>query len=302
MIHLENINKRFAGTDALIDITLTLHKGKCFGLVGPNGAGKSTLIKIILGILKQDSGIIQTEGMKQQDDWKRMVGYVPQEICLHETLTAEQNLSFFAGLYGVKGKALQQQIIRTLDLVGLGTKAKSKVATFSGGMKRRLHIGCALIHEPKIILMDEPTVGIDPQSRNHILQLVHELKHSNHTILYSSHYMEEVEKICDEVAFLDEGKVLLQDDMTSLITQHQTPVLFVEWAEADVLAKHMNENGNIQPYEEGFTFESSDPLEAMEQIITISRTHNLTIEKLEWMQPRLEDIFFHFTGKELRGL
>lgn len=301
MITLDKISKSFAATKALHDVSLTLKEGSCFGLVGPNGAGKSTLIKIMLGILQQDKGTIDT-GNRQNQDWKETVGYVPQEICLHETLTVEQNLTFFAGLYGYKGKALQERINQTLAYVGLETKRKAKVTTFSGGMKRRLHIGCALIHEPKIILMDEPTVGIDPQSRNHILQMINDLKQANHTILYSSHYMEEVQKICDDIAFLDEGKVLLQMEMAALIEQHRTPTLFVQWQENYVPDEQLIENGDVQPFQRGYKFEYNNPLEAMEQIVHLSREHALTLEKLEWMQPSLEEIFFHFTGKELRGL
>lgn len=300
MISLQNISKSYSTTNALERITLNFREGSCFGLVGPNGAGKSTLMKIIAGIITQDKGKVITENMTLKQ-LKKEIGYVPQEICLSETLTAEQNLAFFGSVYHIKGKTLKKRIDDILSYVGLHDQKKARINTFSGGMKRRLNIGCALIHEPSIILLDEPTVGIDPQSRNYILEMIRQMKQANRTILYSSHYMEEVEKICDDVAFLDKGKVLVQQKIEALLQEHASPTLFVKWEEAVSLDMESLDCEDVQAFQNGYLIQYDQSIEMMEQILNYSKQHDLTLKKFELIQPSLEDIFFSFTGQELRA-
>lgn len=208
MLTIKEVSKQYKNTKALENISLSIPNGCCFGLVGPNGAGKSTLIKIISNIIQDFEGDIQFNDSIIRKSPKQYIGYVPQEICLEQSVTAQRNLDFFGKLYGLKGKQLQERTEEVLSFIGLINRSKDKVATFSGGMKRRLNIGCALIHQPKIIIMDEPTVGIDPQSRKYIFDIINRLKKAGCTIIYTSHYMEEVEELCDQVAFIDNGKII----------------------------------------------------------------------------------------------
>ncbi|KGP92647.1 ABC transporter ATP-binding protein [Pontibacillus chungwhensis BH030062] len=301
MISVENINKQYGSVQALDSISFKIEEGTCFGLVGPNGAGKSTLMKILSGILLNFNGDIQVREWKVSKDRlkiKQQIGYIPQEICLEDTLTAQDNLILFGNLYGLKGKALQLRIDEVLDQIGLKDRAKDKVITFSGGMKRRLNIGCALLHKPSIIIMDEPTVGIDPQSRNSIFSIIHQLKAEGSTIIYSSHYMEEVEQLCDSIGLIDKGQLMEIGRMEELLEKYAMPSLFISGD--NIETEMLQRFGKVESKGNGYLLNSDDPLLTLEKLVTYCREHRIEPRRLELYHPRLEDIFFNLTGTQLR--
>ena len=211
MLEIKKISKEYGNTIAVNDVNLQINKGEIFGILGPNGAGKSTLIGIICGLIKRTSGeIIYEEKERKTRNWKANIGVVPQDFALYWDLTAEENVEFFCSLYGFKGKELKERVKRVLNFVGLSDVGNKKASEFSGGMKRRLNIACAISHSPKLIIMDEPTVGIDPQSRNHILKSVLKLRDEGATIIYTSHYMQEIDDICDRIAIIDKGNIIAE--------------------------------------------------------------------------------------------
>jgi len=301
MIKVENISKRYDSIQALDDIHLIIPEGSCFGLVGPNGAGKSTLMKILSGVLQSFNGEIFVNGhsvMNERLKVKKFIGYIPQDICLEETLTAKDNLMYFGSLYGLKGKDLQDRSEKVLQQIGLKERGKDKVITFSGGMKRRLNIGCALLHNPSIVIMDEPTVGIDPQSRNSIFSIIHELKEKGSTIIYSSHYMEEVEQLCDSIGLFDKGTLVECGTMEELQQKYNKPSLFISGEGLDEV--RLSVHGQVKAKGNGFLLQSEDPLMTLEQLIVEFRNQNIMPRRLELYQPKLEDIFFALTGTQLR--
>jgi ABC-2 type transport system ATP-binding protein len=211
IITVENLEKSYKSKKVLHNVSFEVNKGEILCFLGPNGAGKSTTINIITGALGYSSGQIKYNGVNIHENmtkFKSILGVVPQELALYEDLSAEKNVRFFASLYGLKGKELKEQSKYALQFAGLLDKAGDKVKTFSGGMKRRLNIACAIAHHPEILIMDEPTVGIDPQSRNHILSSIKALRDEGMTILYTTHYMEEVEEISTRIIIMDNGKII----------------------------------------------------------------------------------------------
>lgn len=222
MLEIKNVSKAFGRRQAVDDVSLSIREGEIFGVLGPNGAGKSTTISLISGLRKTDSGSIKINGYeisKNPAEAKRLIGVVPQEIALYQTLSASANLRFWGEMNNLSGKELQQAVKRVLDMVGLSERADEKVSKFSGGMKRRLNIAAGMIHNPRLLILDEPTVGIDPQSRNHILETIKRLKDGNTTIIYTSHYVEEVEYLCDRVAIMDKGRIIKSGSVEQLLSQ-----------------------------------------------------------------------------------
>lgn len=217
ILETKKIYKEYEKNIAVDEINLKVKEGEIFGILGPNGAGKSTLISMICGLVKKSSGeIIYEEKTSSIRKWRSNIGIVPQDFALYWDLTAEENIKFFCSLYGYKGEELKYRVDKTLEFVGLSDVKRKLASTFSGGMKRRLNIGCAISHSPKLIIMDEPTVGIDPQSRNHVLESVLKLRDEGATIIYTSHYMQEVDDICDRIAIVDKGKIIAQGTSTEL--------------------------------------------------------------------------------------
>lgn len=298
MLTITNVDKEYGSTKALADVSLTIPTGSCFGLVGPNGAGKSTLMKLITTVIEDFKGEITYNNERLTNKMKQGIGYVPQEICVEQQVSAKHNLAFFGKLYQLRGKALSQRIDEVLTYVGLHEKGDDLVHTFSGGMKRRLNIGCALMHNPALIIMDEPTVGIDPQSRKYIFQMMEQLTASGRTIIYASHYMEEVEQLCDRVAFIDHGKIVEEGSVSDVLHTHSVPSIFIKGNNfpPTVLEKY----GQVRKKDEGYVLTTADPLQAMERTIQYCRTNALALERLEMIQPRLEDVFFSLTGSHLR--
>lgn len=211
LLVVKNLSKSFDERKVVERLSFKLEKGKILGFLGPNGAGKSTTIKMITTILNKDEGKILFEGKevdKNDKNFKKSLGLVPQDIALYDDISAYENIKFFGSLYGLKGKELQERAKECLEIVGLYDRKKEYPSIFSGGMKRRLNIACSIVHNPKLLIMDEPTVGIDPQSRNNILEVTKKLRDNGTTVIYVSHYMEEVESICSELVIIDEGKVI----------------------------------------------------------------------------------------------
>ncbi|WP_461176982.1 ABC transporter ATP-binding protein [Virgibacillus ainsalahensis] len=295
---MKQINKHYGKNTALKNVNLSVANGSCYGLVGPNGAGKSTLLKILASVIEDYQGDIYFGHNTINKHYKKQIGYIPQEICLEQTLTALDNLYFFGRLYGLKGKQLTNRANEVLTEVGLIEKGKARVTTFSGGMKRRLNIGCAIMHHPNVIIMDEPTVGIDPQSRRYIFQLIEAFKDRGCTIIYASHYMEEVEQLCEDVAFIDRGNIVEDGHIESLLERYAEPSIFIKGEHG--LPKNIKPFGSLTKKGSGYVLSTSNPLQEMEAVSRHCRINSVNIERLELMQPRLEDIFFSLTGSQLR--
>lgn len=222
LIKIENLSKTYKDSHepALKDISLTISGNEIFGLLGPNGAGKTTTLNILCGFYKKDGGNVQVYGYsldKELRQIKKIIGVVPQDIALYETMTARENLRFIGNMFGMKGKKLSERIDECLELLGLQNNANRLVKTFSGGMKRRLNLIAGILHEPQILFLDEPTVGIDVQSRSVILDYLKELNKKGTTIIYTSHYLEEAEQLCSSIAIIDNGKILIEGNIQSLI-------------------------------------------------------------------------------------
>ena len=292
MIHIKNVSKVYGKIHALQNIQLSIPSGVCYGLVGPNGAGKSTLMKILAGIVKDYEGSVKFSSSNSTS-----LGYVPQDICLEETLSAISNITFYGKIYGLKGEKLAARVQTILKEIELEERAKSKVKTFSGGMKRRLNIGCALVHEPSIVIMDEPTVGVDPQSRNHIFELIRTLKKQGKTIIYASHYMEEIETLCDYVAFIDNGKLVEQGSVTELLNRYAQPAVFVK---GEIPQAWLGPENMIQPKDGGWLLTTPNPLKTLSSLAARCEKQNIIPNQLSLMQPRLEEVFFSITGTTLR--
>lgn len=309
VLALHKVTKKFGDFIAVDHISLNVEGGEIFGLLGPNGAGKSTTINMIIGLLSLEKGTISILGkdIRQARAYaKRNTGIVPQDIAIYEDLTALENVKFFAGLYGLKGKGLKAAAEEALEFTGLADKAKCYPAGFSGGMKRRLNIACAIAHKPKLIIMDEPTVGIDPQSRNHILQSVKKLNQSGCTIIYTSHYMEEVEEICSRIAIIDHGKVIAQgtkEELKSLITD--TNVVWITSADAvlRINADKVKEVPGVIGLEvDGNTVKISSAREVnnLKEIIAYFAMDKISIKSVDSKTPDLETVFLTLTGRRLR--
>ena len=220
---MRDVTKKHGNNIAVNQLNLEVKQGEILGLLGPNGAGKTTTIKMLCGLTDADSGAIQILDKKQSVqnlELRKDLGLVTQEITVFNDLSAKENLEYFGSLYGLRGDVLQKNVAEMLKFVGLTDRAKDKPPTFSGGMQRRLNIACALVHKPKLVIMDEPTVGIDPQSRNHILEAIKKLNQSGTTVIYTSHYMEEIEAICNRIYIMDKGQVIAEGTTQHLLQQH----------------------------------------------------------------------------------
>ncbi|HSI73078.1 MAG TPA: ABC transporter ATP-binding protein, partial [Fimbriimonas sp.] len=219
MVTATKLRKTYGANIAVDDVSFEIGKGEMFGLLGPNGAGKSTTIGMLVGALNPDSGSVNIggKGSPISAEVRRQVGLAPQALALYEDLTAAENLSFYGALYGLNGVRLKERVEWCLTFAGLADRANHLVKTFSGGMKRRVNMAAALIHEPEVVLFDEPTVGVDPQSRNYIFDSILALKEQGTTILYTTHYMEEAQRLCDRVAIIDKGKLLAMDTVDGLL-------------------------------------------------------------------------------------
>ena len=219
MLEVRGLQKRYGSLVAVEEVSFRASAGEMVGLLGPNGAGKTTTVSMIAGLLQPDRGEVRIQGgvvSRETDPVKRRMGLVPQDIALHDELSASENLALFGAIYNLSGKTLHKAMAAALDVAGLAERAKDRVSTFSGGMKRRLNLAAALLHAPGILLLDEPTVGVDPQSRNAIFSNLEELKRQGKTLVYTTHYMEEAERLCDRIIIIDHGKVIANDSLEAV--------------------------------------------------------------------------------------
>ncbi len=226
LLQAEGLRKRYGDRDAVAGITLHAHAGQILGLLGPNGAGKSTTIAMVCGLTTPDAGQVRVCGHAMADEpaaCKRRIGLVPQELALFDDLSARRNIETFGALYGLSGATLKTRGDAALAAVGLADRARDKPATFSGGMKRRLHIACALVHDPEVLLLDEPTAGVDPQSRNAIFDTLLALKAAGKALVYTTHYMEEVERLADRIVIVDHGRVVAEGTLDALTSRLPPP-------------------------------------------------------------------------------
>lgn len=308
IVKIDNLTKKFGDFIAVNNINLDIKEGEIYGLLGPNGAGKSTTINMICGLISITKGTIEIAGKdtkKFESFTKKNIGVVPQDIAIYEDLTCIENVKFFASLYGLRGDELNRKAEEALAFVGLSDKLKAFPAGFSGGMKRRLNIACAIAHRPKLIIMDEPTVGIDPQSRNHILQSVKELNSNGCTIIYTSHYMEEIEHICTKVGIIDHGKVIAEgtkEELKAIVTDKNTVIITVDRSfkiDEDAVSK-INGIINVTINENTVRIDSRKDVSNLDKIILYFTDNNIAIKNLESKIPDLETVFLTLTGRKLR--
>ncbi|MCL2501485.1 MAG: ABC transporter ATP-binding protein [Defluviitaleaceae bacterium] len=304
---MKDVVKRYGGLMALDHLDLNVAEGEILGLLGPNGAGKTTAIRVLCGLIGADSGVIEVFGQGQGVNnvgVKRLMGIVTQEITVFGELSARESLRYFGRLYGLKGTELESNVNRVLDFVGLAEHAKKKPKKFSGGMQRRLNIGCALVHRPKLLIMDEPTVGIDPQSRNHILESVKKIASEGTTVIYTSHYMEEVQAICDRISIMDAGRVIADGTLEQLVgkIQHEDTIKMTAATPSNALTediraisgvKNVTVTGNEYVIVSGA--DSGNINRIMEVAMRRGGIANITAAK-----PTLEDVFLTLTGRKLR--
>ncbi len=309
IVKMEQLTKKFGEITAVDKMTLEIGEGEIFGLLGPNGAGKSTAINMMTGLLMIDSGSISILGRDIRKDKmaaKANIGIVPQDIAIYEDLTSMENVRFFASLYGLRGKALEEAALEALEFTGLSDKKTDLPRNFSGGMKRRLNIACAIAHKPKLIIMDEPTVGIDPQSRNHILQSVIKLNEMGSTIIYTSHYMEEVEEICTRIAIMDHGKVIAMgtsEELRNLINDKDVVAVTISDPMSKVSEEKIREIPGVESVEINETtvkISSAREVENLDKIIQYFVKNNISIKSVESKAPDLESVFLSMTGRKLR--
>lgn len=309
IVKMDQVTKKFGDVTAVDKVSLEIEEGEIFGLLGPNGAGKSTAINMITGLLSIDKGSISIYGKDVRKDkmsTKSCVGIVPQDIAIYEDLTSLENVKFFASLYGLRGEMLEEAALEALEFTGLSEKKNQFPKSFSGGMKRRLNIACAIAHKPKLIIMDEPTVGIDPQSRNHILQSVKKLNEMGSTIIYTSHYMKEVEEICTRIAIMDRGKVIALgtcDELENMINDRDVVVVTISEPASRVDEKSIREIPGVENVDIGentVKITSAREVTNLDRIIQYFIQNNFTIKSVESKTPDLETVFLSLTGRKLR--
>lgn len=307
-IQVQHIQKKFQHP-VLQDVSFEIKKGERFGLIGPNGAGKSTLIDIMTGLTKADQGEVLIDGLNVKSDIiaiRRKLGVVPQDLALLEELNAYDNLSYFGGMYGLSGKNLKEKVDELLEVIGLTEHAKKKVKTYSGGMKRRLNIAAALLHDPEFLILDEPTVGVDPQSRQHIFDFLKSLNDKGTTILYISHYMEEVEALCDRLFILDLGREVAygsQDDVRQLVRQTNHVRMELDFVPTSLVQTLLDSDNGITDVTVEF-----NQLRLLVQLRDFSMNKLLqeiaktdsVIKSIYIEDISLEDAFLQLTGKTLR--
>jgi ABC-2 type transport system ATP-binding protein len=280
MVSIRNLSKRLGSKLVVDDLSFDIGQGELYGLLGPNGAGKTTTINILIGSIAAEKGEIRIGGSGSPKDEKtrKIMGIVPQSVALYESLTAGENLAFFGRLYGLRGAALSQRVTYALGVANLEERHGDRVKTFSGGMKRRLNIAAALLHRPSLLILDEPTVGVDPQSRNAIFDCLREMKKEGCTILLTSHYLEEAQQLCDSVAIMDEGRLVAKGSVDAIIAAHGgQSILTIE-----------TKSGKCR-------IETSQPVQ---EIVRMNAGEEILSLKME--SPNLEKAFLNITGKHLR--
>jgi ABC-2 type transport system ATP-binding protein len=332
ILEVDNLVKKYGDFEAVKGVSFSVEQGEVFGLLGPNGAGKTTTISMLTGLFPPTSGTARVGGYditKDLDQAKEINGLVPQDLALYPTLSARANLNFFGHIYGLGGKELKERVADVLRVVALTDRADQAVQTFSGGMKRRVNIAAGLVHQPKLLFLDEPTVGVDPQSRNHIFESVQRLnRERGMSIIYTSHYMEEVELLCNRVAIIDQGEIIALDTIKNLIAMLGGGVIQVGLYQVDdtLLAELSalpavkqasrapqatppspaegqeagEAGGTPTPRYTVVKIEAEHSQQAVVSLFSFLSKHDIPIASLEILEPNLESVFLHLTGKKLR--
>jgi ABC-2 type transport system ATP-binding protein len=298
----EGLSKRFGDLVAVNDVSFEIAEGETFGLLGPNGAGKTTSISMVAGLLEPDGGAVQVNGTTirtRSTAGRSDIGLVPQELAIYPDLTAEENLRFFGRLYEMTGPELATRTEEVLEVIGLTDRKDDLTKEFSGGMQRRLNIGIGLLHRPRLLILDEPTVGVDPQSRNAILESVEELSGQGIAVLYTTHYMEEAERLCDRVAIKAEGT---RRELVSLVGQKDRirVAMTGDVAEVARIAAELDGVDETSPSDSGIDVLASDASKLLPELLACVSSAGASVSAVEVFEPNLEAVFLHLTGKALR--
>jgi ABC-2 type transport system ATP-binding protein len=307
-IQVHDLHKNYGNVYAVQGVSFDVQAGEIFSLLGPNGAGKTTTISMISCLLEPTKGDALVTGhsiKKNQMAVKAAIGVVPQEIALYEDLSARENLSFWGKMYGLRGGALKQRVDEVLGVIGLTDRQKGRVSKFSGGMKRRLNIGIALLHRPQVIIMDEPTVGIDPQSRRNILDSVKELNRQGTTVLYTTHYMEEAQELSNHIAIMDHGKLIgygTHDELVKIVGEMDRITLTINAESVKVIEQWQTAEGVRQITAEDGTIELlvDDSNLVLPRLFETATRADVRITSVGIQEPNLEAVFLHLTGRALR--
>lgn len=308
ILTVEGLERRFDDLVAVDGVAFSVSEGETYGLLGPNGAGKTTTISMIVGLLTPDAGTVTVAGEKMSVgtvEARSAVGLVPQELAIYPDLTAEENLRFFGHLYGLSGSELDERVSAVLDLVGLETRRGDRAGEYSGGMKRRLNIAIGLLHRPRLLILDEPTVGVDPQSRNSILESVEVLADEGLSVLYTTHYMEEAERLCDRVGIIDEGKLVAEGTRRELVAQvgQRDRVDFRGRGELEAAVSALNRLEWVEEValaDSCVTALTAEASSALPEMMATVAEAGMVVTGVDVQEPDLEAVFLHLTGKALR--
>jgi ABC-2 type transport system ATP-binding protein len=304
-----DLHKSYGERKAVDGVSFDIARGETYGLLGPNGAGKTTTISMVCGLMERNGGEVSVAGRPMDinaTDAKAEIGYVPQDLAIYPDLSARENLRFFGRLQKLRGKALDERVDAVIELAGLSDRADDRTDDYSGGMKRRLNIGIGLLHEPRLLVLDEPTVGVDPQSRNAILEAVDELGKGGMSILYTTHYMEEAERLCDRIGIIDEGKILAEGtrrELVEIVGQKDRVTLVAngEVHAAVEALRALERTDEVTTIEDGgIEIVADDARTLLPQLIQTTAEAGATINSVEVVEPDLEAVFLHLTGKALR--
>jgi ABC-2 type transport system ATP-binding protein len=307
-IQVQNLHKKFGDVVAVNGVSFEVQAGQIFSLLGPNGAGKSTTISMLACLLQPSQGDAFIDGhsiLHDQQGVKQALGVVPQDIALYPDLSARENLEFWGKMYGLRGAPLRERVDEVLEIIGLTGRQKGRVGTFSGGMKRRVNIGAALVHRPKVIIMDEPTVGIDPQSRRNILDNVKDLNRKGMTVLYTTHYMEEAQELSDQIAIMDQGNVIAcgaQDELVKIVGEMDRIDLALASESAQVVENWRKTPGvhSLTPIDGHVRLLVHDSNLVLPRLFEAASQSRARITSVNVFEPNLEAVFLHLTGKALR--
>jgi ABC-2 type transport system ATP-binding protein len=308
VLSCHDLHKSFGARKAVDGVGFEIRPGETYGLLGPNGAGKTTTIGMICGILAADGGEVQVAGVRVDTGTvaaKAAIGYVPQDLAIYPDLSARENLAFFGKLYGLRGEQLRLRIAEVLAVIDLADRADERTERFSGGMKRRLNIGIGLLHKPRLLVLDEPTVGVDPQSRNAILSSVEALSAEAMGILYTTHYMEEAERMCDRVGVIDEGKIIAEGtrrELVAMVGELDKIKLSAsgDLASAAAAARQLAGVREATPHDGGIDLLVVEARRLLPSVLAAMTQDGVTIRSVEVVEPDLEAVFLHLTGKALR--